>query len=68
MLDALLAEARLRWGLDPAEGIAVVPAESLIGLPLEPTRPVLVVPLAALGGAPPAVPPSALPGRHGLGG
>jgi tetrapyrrole methylase family protein/MazG family protein len=68
MLDALLAEARLRWGLDPAEGIAVVPAESLIGLPLEPTRPVLVVPLAALGGAPPAVPPSALPGRHGPGG
>ena len=25
MLDALLAEARLRWGLDPADGLAVVP-------------------------------------------
>ncbi len=65
MLDALLAEARLRWGLDPAEGITVVPAESLIGLPLEPTRPVLIVPLTALGAALPAVPPAALPGRHG---
>ncbi len=27
MLDALLAEARLRWGLDPAAGLAVVVAE-----------------------------------------
>ncbi len=34
MLDALLAEARLRWGLDPAEGIAVVPAERLVAVPV----------------------------------
>ena len=32
MLDALLAEARLRWGLDPADGMAVIPAEQLVGL------------------------------------
>ncbi len=38
MLDALLAEARLRWGLDLADGVAVIPAERLVGLPLEPTR------------------------------
>jgi tetrapyrrole methylase family protein/MazG family protein len=68
MLDALLAEARLRWGLDPADGLAVIPAERLVGLPLEPTRPVVIVPLAALRAPPPAVPPTALAGRHGPGG
>jgi MazG family protein len=68
MLDALLAEARLRWGLDPADGVAVVPAERLVGLPLEPTRPVVIVPLAVLRVPRPAVPPTALPGRHGPGG
>ena len=31
MLDALVAEARLRWGLDPAAGLQVVAAERLIG-------------------------------------
>ena len=30
MLDALLAEARLRWGLDPAAGLAVIAAERLV--------------------------------------
>ena len=65
MLDALLAEARLRWGLDPADGVAVVPAERLIGVPLEPSRPTLVVPLATLGTTPPAAAPAPLPGRHG---
>jgi tetrapyrrole methylase family protein/MazG family protein len=65
LLDALLAEARLRWGLDPADGFAVVPAERLIGVPLEPSRPTLLVPLAVLHTAPPAVPPAPLPGRHG---
>ncbi len=73
MLDALLAEARLRWGLDPADGMAVIPAERLVGLPLEPTRPVLIVPLAVLRTSRPATPPAsrpetppaALPGRHG---
>ncbi len=48
VLDALLAEARLRWGLDPAGGVQVVAAEHLIGTPIEPSRPVLVVPLAIL--------------------
>lgn len=67
MLDALLAEARLRWGLDPAHGVAVIPAEQLVGLPLEPTRPVMIVPLAVLRAPAPATPPAALPGRHGHG-
>ena len=65
MLDALLAEARLRWGLDPAEGLAVVPAERLVAVPLEPSRPALLVPLALLHTAAPAEPPAPLPGRHG---
>ncbi len=65
MLDALLAEARIRWGLDPADGLAVIPAERLIGVPLDPARPVLVVPLAVLRAAVPDDPPDALPGRHG---
>jgi tetrapyrrole methylase family protein/MazG family protein len=68
MLDGLVAEARDRWGLDPAAGIQVVPAEGLTAVPIEASRPLLVVPAAALGvtsaadaarGAPP------LPGRHG---
>jgi len=65
VLDALLAEARLRWGLDPVDGVAVVPAERLIAVPLEPSRPALLVPLAVLRSAPPAGPPVPLPGRHG---
>ncbi len=68
MLDALLAEARLRWGLDPADGLAVVPAERLVGIPLEPTRTAMIVPLAALRAPHPSVPPAVLPGRHGPGG
>jgi MazG family protein len=68
MLDALLAEARLRWGLDPADGMAVIPAERLVGLPLEPTRSVVIVPLAALRAPHPSAPPAPLPGRHGPGG
>jgi len=71
MLDALLAEARLRWGLDPAAGLCVVAAERLIAVPLEPTLPLLVLPAARLrtggpgaeaGEAESAIP---LPGRHG---
>ena len=47
------AEARLRWGLDPAAGLQVIAAERLVATPLEPSRPVLIVPLAMLrpGGA-----------------
>jgi tetrapyrrole methylase family protein/MazG family protein len=70
VLDALVAEARLRWGLDPVAGLQVIAAERLIGTPLEASRPVLVVPSALLragsaaeqGGEGTAEP---LPGRHG---
>jgi tetrapyrrole methylase family protein / MazG family protein len=65
VLDALLAEARLRWRLDPADGLAIVPAERLIAAPLEPARPVLIVPLAVLRATAPAEPPVPIPGRHG---
>jgi tetrapyrrole methylase family protein/MazG family protein len=64
MLDALLAEARLRWAFDPAAGLGVVVAEQLIGTPIEPARPVLIVPAARLRLTPDA-PPAPLPGRHG---
>jgi MazG family protein len=70
MLDALLDEARTRWGMDPAAGFAVVVAEQLIATPVEPLLPVLVVPGARLRAAPPALDaaPAALPGRHGAAG
>jgi MazG family protein len=57
VLDALVAEARLRWGLDPADGVQIVAAERLLASPLEASRPVLVVPLAVLraGSTEPAV-------------
>ena len=48
MLDALLAEARLRWRLDPAAGLAVVVAERLVATPIEPSLPVVVVPAARM--------------------
>ncbi len=66
MLDALVAEARLRWGLDPANGLQVVAAESLVGVPLEPSRPLLIVPLATLRAT--ARPTTPLAGRNGPGG
>jgi tetrapyrrole methylase family protein / MazG family protein len=66
VLDALVAEARLRWGLDLATGLQVVAAERLVATPLEPSRPALIVPLAILRvsseGESEAQP---LPGRHG---
>jgi tetrapyrrole methylase family protein/MazG family protein len=68
MLDALVAEARLRWGLDLAAGLQIVSAERLIATPLEPSRPALIVPLAVLraeGAGEAALPPEPLPGRHG---
>src|SRR5262245_52963949 len=69
MLDALVAEARDRWGLDVSTGIQVVASEWLVATPIEPSRPLLVVPRALLTGddrvgATP-VPPQPLPGRHG---
>jgi tetrapyrrole methylase family protein / MazG family protein len=48
MLDALLAEARLRWSLTPTDGFAVLVAERLVASPVEPVRPVLVVPASLL--------------------
>jgi len=77
MLDALVAEARVRWGLDLAAGLQVIATERLIATSLDPARPVMLVPLAALaprpveaaasgpgaGPAPDAVAP--VPGRHG---
>jgi tetrapyrrole methylase family protein/MazG family protein len=67
MLDALLAEARLRWGLDPAAGVAIVAAERLIATPIEPSVPLLIVPGAMLGGRAGVGVARAdpLPGRHG---
>jgi MazG family protein len=64
VLDALVAEARIRWGLDPAAGLQIVAPERLASTPLEPSRPLILVPLAILRAAPP--PPAAkdrLPGR-----
>lgn len=64
MLDALVAEARDRWGMDASAGIQIVPSESLVGAPIEASRPLFIVPLVVLGSsAPSAARP--LPGRHG---
>jgi tetrapyrrole methylase family protein/MazG family protein len=66
VLDALVAEARLRWGLDLSAGLQVIAAERLVATPIEPSRPVLVVPLATLrAGSDGAAEPDPLPGRHG---
>jgi NTP pyrophosphatase (non-canonical NTP hydrolase) len=48
VLDALINEAQIRWGLDLTQGLAVVPAEWLVATPIEPSRPAIVVPLALL--------------------
>jgi tetrapyrrole methylase family protein / MazG family protein len=72
VLDALVAEARLRWGLDPAVGLQVIAAQRLIGSPIDASRPLLIVPLAILRAGragradDEAVVP--LPGRNGPGG
>jgi MazG family protein len=69
VLDALVAEARLRWGLDPAAGLQVVATERSIDWPIESARPLLLVPLAVLhGGAADDEPSVPLPGRAGPGG
>ena len=66
MLDALVAEARLRWGLDPADGLQIVAAERLLASPLEASRPALIVPLAVLRAGESGAPrPAPLPGRAG---
>jgi tetrapyrrole methylase family protein/MazG family protein len=63
VLDALVAEARIRWGLDPAAGLQVIAPERIAGIPIEPSRPLLLVPAALLGGAP-GQEDSPLPGRY----
>ncbi len=69
MLDALVAEARLRWGLDPTDGLQVIATERLIGTPLEASCPVLLVPLVVMRqGATTDGPAEPLPGRNGPGG
>jgi len=65
VLDALVAEARLRWGLDLAAGLQVVAGERLIATPIEASRPLLVVPLATLRAGAEGTPVEPLPGRHG---
>jgi len=67
VLDALVAEARARWGLDLAAGLQVITAEALVSTPLEASRAALVVPAAALG-AVAAEPAEPLAGRSGPGG
>jgi tetrapyrrole methylase family protein/MazG family protein len=68
VLDALVTEARLRFGLDPAAGLQVVAAETLIATPIEASRPVLIVPLAVLAPTAAAEAVEPLPGRAGPGG
>src|SRR5512146_785096 len=66
MLDALVAEARLRWGFEPAMGLQIVAAEQLTASPIEASRPLVIVPLAKLRVAPAeGEPAAALPGRAG---
>jgi tetrapyrrole methylase family protein / MazG family protein len=63
VLDALIAEARIRWGLDPAAGIQLAATERLASTPVEPTRPLILVPLRLLRTDDTAA-AEPLPGRH----
>jgi tetrapyrrole methylase family protein/MazG family protein len=65
VLDALVAEARLRWGLDLGAGLQVIASERLVASPIEASRPLLLVPLAVLRVAADDTPVPPLPGRHG---
>ena len=65
MLDALLAEARLRWQLDATAGLGVVVAERLVATPIEPSVPLLIVPASRVRASVPVADHVApLPGRH----
>jgi MazG family protein len=68
VLDALVTEARLRWGFEPAAGLQVVAAETLVGTPIEASRPLLIVPLAVLRAGDEPVAARPLAGRAGPGG
>ncbi len=63
MLDAIVAEARGRWGLDLAAGLQIVVAETIGATPLEASRPVLIVPATLLDVTVSGT-VEALPGRH----
>jgi tetrapyrrole methylase family protein/MazG family protein len=63
VLDALVAEARVRWGLDPAAGLQVVARDRLDAFPIEPSRPLLIVPATVLR-APDEAQAVPLPGRN----
>jgi tetrapyrrole methylase family protein/MazG family protein len=75
VLDALVAEARDRCGLDLAAGLQLVAAEGITATPIEASRPLLIAPVAILGSAAEGVGgvpspaatarPEPLPGRHG---
>ena len=70
MLDALVTEARLRFGLDPTAGLQVIAAERIVATPFEASRPVIVAPAALLrpgihGSVPEPGSATPLPGRHG---
>ncbi len=66
MLDALVAEARVRWGFDLSAGLQIAASERLAATPIEPSRPLLIVPLSILRGSGAAGGvPDQLPGRHG---
>jgi tetrapyrrole methylase family protein/MazG family protein len=78
VLDAFVAEARIRWGLDPSAGLQIVASDRLSAFPVDPARPLLVVPRPMLGGQAgastepadaPADPraPAMVPGRHSRG-
>ncbi|MGA2513708.1 MAG: nucleoside triphosphate pyrophosphohydrolase [Candidatus Limnocylindrales bacterium] len=65
MLDAFVAEAMIRWGLDPAAGLQIATPERLSSTPVEPSRPLLLVPMALLrAGEAARTPEPPLPGRH----
>jgi MazG family protein len=66
VLDALLAEARVRWGFDAGSGLQLVAAERLDGVPVDSWRPLLVVPATVLR-ADPGDRVEPLAGRHRAG-
>jgi tetrapyrrole methylase family protein/MazG family protein len=64
VLDAFVAEARIRWGFDPSAGLQVATPERLANTPVEPSRPLLLVPAALLRLGDDEAAVTALPGRH----
>ena len=65
MLDAFVAEARIRWGLDPTAGLQIATFERLASTAVEPSYPLLVVPAAVLrASGDPAAALEPLVGRH----